>query len=163
MRRGNWVLGGAACALVCIGVSAALLGSAGAAQATGGPQKRFECSNRLLKGSFGGQMQGTRPVPGGTAIENVIGVITRTYDGAGNFTQVDNVKGSISGYSPDRPGYGTYSVNADCTGSTRFEPAPGIVIEERTVIVDFGNEIRSVVTKPQPIMVTASSKRIDYR
>jgi len=163
MRSGIWIVGVATGSLVCLGLGGLLVDSgSGTAQASG-LAKRFECSDKTIRGSFGGQMQGTRPVPGGTAIESVIGVVTRTYDGAGNFTQVDNVKGSISGYTPDRPGHGTYTINADCTGSTRFEPAPGIVIEERTVIVDYGHEIRSVVTKPQLLMVTASAKRIDYR
>lgn len=49
-------------------------------------------------------MQGTRPVPGGTGIETLIGVVTRTYDGAGNFTQVDKVKGSVTGTTGKRIG-----------------------------------------------------------
>jgi len=163
MRSGIWIAGVASGSLVCLGLGGLLVDSgSGAAQASG-LAKGFECSDKTLRGSYGGQMQGTRPVPGGTGIESVIGVVTRTYDGAGKFTQIDNVKGAISGYTPDRPGHGTYIVNADCTGSTRFEPAPGIVIEERTVVLDNGRELRSVVTKPLLIMVTGSAKRIDYR
>ena len=39
-------------------------------------------------------MQGTAPVPPplGGGIQNVVGVVTRTYDGMGNFTQIDNVQ-----------------------------------------------------------------------
>ena len=62
------------------------------------------CGNATIRGTYGGNIQGTRPVPpplgGGT--ETVIGVVLRTYDGAGNFTQIDNVKGSVTGIEPDR-------------------------------------------------------------
>jgi hypothetical protein len=129
---------------------------------TGGSQ-RFECSNQLLKGTYGLQMQGTRPVPGGTSLEPVIGVVIRTFDGGGSFTQIDNIKGAVSGFLPDRPGAGTYEVNADCSGSTRFEPAPGVIIEERFVVLDYGHEIRSITTTPQPIMMTTVGKRITFR
>lgn len=63
------------------------------------------CSNASLKGPYGVQITGTRPAPsilaGGQAIpgttEQVIGVVIQIFDGAGGFTQTDNVKGSLSG------------------------------------------------------------------
>ena len=79
------------------------------------------------------------------------------------FPQLDNIKGSVTGIVPDRPGSGTYQVNADCTGITLFQPAPGITIEERMVIVDHGNEIRTIVSSPQTTMVSTVQKRIDHR
>ena len=72
-------------------------------------------------------------------MQAVIGVVLRTYDGAGAFTQVDNIKGSVTGIVPDRPGSGTYQVNADCSAVTLFQPGPGITLEERMVIVDHGD------------------------
>ena len=78
----------------------------------------------------------------------VIGVVVRTYDGAGTVHQVDNIKGSVTGIVPDRPGDGTYQVNEDCSGVTLFQPGPGITLEERMVIVDHGNEIRTIVSSP---------------
>jgi hypothetical protein len=110
-------------------------------------------------------MQGTNPVPPalGGGIQTVIGVVVRTYDGAGTFTQVDNIKGSVTGIVPDRPGSGTYQVNENCTGVTLFQPAPGITIEERLVIVDHGNEIRTIVSSPATTMVSSVQKRIDHR
>lgn len=122
----------------------------------------FRCSNATIRGTYGGQMQGTNPVPG-AGIQTVIGVIIRTYDGAGNFTQIDNIKGSITGIVPDRPGAGTYQVNPDCSGVTLFQPGPGITLEERMVIVDHGREIRSIVSSPLPVMTTSVQKRIDHR
>src|SRR4051794_26903559 len=65
------------------------------------------CSEATIRGDYGIQIQGTRPAPGG-ATESVVGVILRNYDGRGNISQVDNVKGSITGIVPDREGFGTY-------------------------------------------------------
>jgi hypothetical protein len=50
-----------------------------------------------------------------TGTERVIGVVTRTYDGEGNFKQCDNIKGTSSGIVPDRSSSGAYQVDADCT------------------------------------------------
>jgi hypothetical protein len=64
------------------------------------------CSNETLKGVYGLSISGTRPgppPPSGTPnyvpgiIEQPIGVGTRTFDGEGNFTQLTNGKGSLSG------------------------------------------------------------------
>ena len=42
----------------------------------------FLCRDATLRGSYGVQMQGTRPVPPPTdGFESVIGVVIRTYDG----------------------------------------------------------------------------------
>jgi hypothetical protein len=48
--------------------------------------------------------------------ESVISVVLRNYDGQGNISQIDNVKGSITGIVSDRQGSGTYEVSPDCTG-----------------------------------------------
>jgi len=90
----------------------------------------------------------------------VTGVVLRTYDGQGRFTQIDNVKGSVTGVVPDRPGSGTYEVNPDCTGTVRFQPGPGILIEERLVIVDSGDEIRTAVMVPAGVMVMGIHRRV---
>jgi hypothetical protein len=124
------------------------------------------CSDATLKGSYGVQMEGTRPAgpPPGPGLpppmETIIGVVIRTYDGAGGFTQLDNIHGSVTGFVPNRPGAGTYEVAADCTGVTRFDPGNGIVIEERLVVVDRGREILSIVASPQPVMVKTRARKI---
>ena len=121
------------------------------------------CSERTIRGTYAIQMQGTRPVPpaAGGGLESVIGVVLRTYDGAGNFTQIDNVKGSVTGIVPDRAGAGTYAVNGDCTATTQFVPGPGVLIEERMVIIDAGGEIRSITASPLPVMISTVQQRID--
>jgi len=110
-------------------------------------------------------MQGTRPVPppvGGS--QTLIGVVKRTFDGMGNLTQIDNVHHSITGWTPDREGSGTYQVNPDCTGTIQFQPDPTApVIEERIVIVDGGSEYYSITVSPPPVMVSTAAKRIDRR
>ena len=155
-------------ASVALLVSAGLLllvagiqGSGAAPSDTGG----FPCTNGTLRGTYGFHMQGTVPVPpplgGGT--QTAIGVVKVTYDGMGNFTQIDNIHGSVTGWVPDRPGSGTYQVNPDCTASTQFSPAPNVFIEQRVVIVDGGNELYTITTSPLPTMVTALGKRTDPR
>ena len=71
-------------------------------------------------------MHGTRPVPRalGGGIETVIGVVIRANDGAGSFTQIDNVKGSITGIAADREGFGTYVVNPTAPLSSACSLAP---------------------------------------
>jgi hypothetical protein len=66
----------------------------------------------------------------------VIGVAVRTYDGAGSFTQIDNLKGAVTGIVPDRPGSGTYQVNEDCTAIAVLQPVPESRSKERIVIVE---------------------------
>jgi len=90
--------------------------------------------------------------------------VIRNYDGRGQFTQIDNVKGPISGTTPDRHGAGTYQVNPDCTVIIHALPAqraPNILLEERMVIVDDGRELLHATMQPPPVMVTSVSRRID--
>lgn len=156
------VRGSSAALLVSAGVLllfvAGIQGSGPAPSAAGD----IQCSNATLRGTYGAQLRGTGPVPppqgGGT--QDLIGVVIRTYDGLGNFTQIDNVKGSVTGWVPDRPGSGTYQVNPDCTAVTSFVPGPGVLIEERVVIVDAGRETYSMTATPGPLMVTSVGKRI---
>ena len=150
---------GLALGLICAATLTPVLVSAESVQ----PKKSRRCSEATIAGTYGIQISGTRPSAPGGAIESIIGVVIRHYDGNGEFTQVDNVKGSISGIVPDRPGFGTYQVNADCSAVVQLQPAPGILLEERLVIVDDGNGILSMTSLPAPVMVTAIHKRIHAR
>ena len=88
MRRRTWITGF---------VGALIIGGAlgNASRNAAAQSSAFECSDRTVEGTYGAQVQGTRPVPGnpGAGIESFNGVVIRTYDGAGSFTQIDNVKG----------------------------------------------------------------------
>jgi hypothetical protein len=123
-------------------------------------RKPHACTNETVQGTYGIQIQGSRPSGPGGAIESVIGVVLRNYDGLGQFTQVSNVKGSISGWVPDRVSGGTYDVSADCTAIVHTQPSPDILLEERLVIVDDGRELRSATVLPLPVMVTGVSRRL---
>ena len=158
MRRMSWA--GAAAAIVAVG-----LGGAGVMSADGPDDEHGRskpCSEATVLGDYGIQIQGTRPAPGGLT-ESVIGIVHRTYDGQGNFTQVSNLKGSLTGTNPDSPSFGTYEVNPDCTGIIRAQPLPGVFIEERLVIVDDGREIRAAVMAPTAVVITSVHQRIHRR
>ena len=159
MRRTTWVVTAAVTVAVILG-GARMMGADGQANDERGQGK--PCSEATLRGDYGIQIQGTRPAPGGLT-ESVIGVVLRNYDGRGSFSQVSNVKGSITGTVPDSPGFGTYEVNSDCTGIVRFEAGPGVLLEERLVIVDNGREIRTAVMVPAPVMITGVHQRIHTR
>ena len=156
MRRMGWGVTAAAVVAVAIG-GARVMGADGQDDERG-----RSCSEATVGGDYGIQIQGTRPAPGGLT-ESVVGVVLRTYDGQGNFSQVSNVKGSITGTVPDSQGFGTYEVNPDCTGIIRFQPGPGILIEERLVIVDNGREIRAAVMVPTAVVITSVHQRVHRR
>ena len=120
------------------------------------------CSLGTLKGSYGGNLVGNQPftnAAGVVVLEQVVGVVVREYDGGGGFTQVANVKGSLSGWTPDRRGNGTYTINEDCSGTITFSN-PAFMIQERIVIVDNAREIRAATMQPPGLFVTSTAKRI---
>jgi hypothetical protein len=128
------------------------------------------CSDATLNGAYGVSISGTRPAPSVLpniplfpgAIEQAIGVVIQIFDGQGSFSQTDNVKGSISGITPNRPGSGTYSVNPDCTGTyTLNNKGVPFPIVTQMVIVDGGAEFRGVVVSPQPVMIRANGRKMN--
>lgn len=127
------------------------------------PGRKRGCDLATIKGTYGIQMSGTRPSTPGGPLETVIGVVIRRYDGMGQLEQIDNIKGSITGWVEDRPGSGTYTVDENCSGVAIFMPGPNILLEERFVIVNDGDEIRSMTSVPPPVMVTTVQKRTDTR
>ena len=152
---------GRVAAIVAVAIAfASVVGRGAARNERGDDEQGRGCSNMTIRGTYGVQIQGTRPSAPGGPIESVIGVVTRTYDGRGGFTQVDNVKGAISGTVPDREGFGTYEVRPDCTAIVHAQPGPNILLEERIVIVDNGRELLSATIQPPPVMVTARGVRL---
>ena len=161
------VKGASVALLVSAGLLLLVAGIQGSGPGSGDSQNTvFQCSDATIHGTYGIHLQGTGPVPPplGGGIQTLIGVVTRTYDGMGNFSQIDNVHGSVTGITYDRPGSGTYQVNPNCTIATQFVPGPGApMIEERGVIVNLGNETHTITASPLSLMVSAHSKRIDRR
>ena len=119
------------------------------------------CSNATLKGNYGFILTGTSASgPPPAPLQQVIGVGMAHFDGAGNFTQTDNIHGSVNGFmAPDRPGMGTYSVNEDCTGVSTLLIQGQAPVERRFVVVDKGRELRTIVTSPATTMVTATARK----
>ena len=154
--------------LTLLGVTVLTVGLTTLAVAAAGQERTVEgrdlkhaarCNERTLKGNYGVTLSGLRPGAGG-ALEQFVGVSMQTYDGQGNFTQTDNTHGP-SGAATDQPGWGTYTVNPDCSGTkTLWLEGLPFPIENRIVILDKGDEIRIVVMSPPPIVVTAQGRRI---
>ena len=119
-----------------------------------------ECTNATLRGDYGILVSGIRGAGPGVT-ESFVGTALRTYDGDGQFTQIDNGHGEITGARRDVPAYGTYQVNANCSGTSLiYVPgAPGPV-ETAFVIVAHGDEVKEAVMAPAPNFVMASLWRV---
>ena len=115
------------------------------------------CSNRTLRGDYGFALQGEILGPG----IQLRGVVMQHYDGRGNITQVDHiVENRMAPATEWRPGTGTYTVNANCTGSAvLIVPGdPGSPISLHFVVVNQGKEIHQVVDANA---VTAVGTKVD--
>jgi hypothetical protein len=122
--------------------------------------KDKSCSNKTLDGAYGLTIEGLLGVPGTAPVQNR-GVVLQIYDGDGHITQVDHV--ILDGAPPSeawRPGTGTYSVNADCTGTATLtilpSPAPPLVLY--FVVVKDGKKISQVVNGNA---IIATGERVD--
>jgi hypothetical protein len=74
-------------------------------------------------------------------MEAFVGTAIRTFDGHGGFTQIDNTQYAIAGFVRNVPAYGTYEVNADCSGTTAiFFPGAPAAVDTAFVIVANGDE-----------------------
>ena len=117
-----------------------------------------ECSTRTLRGDYGLVGAGTRALGSG-ATEAFAIVAMVTYDGNGTFTSVGTSHGQTSGVRRGAPASGTYHVNADCTGG-QVTNIPGLPpLEDAFVIVDRGNEVRTVVISPATTMASANLRK----
>jgi hypothetical protein len=135
----------------------ALLSLSGAAQAGG------LCSDATLKGSYGFSAQGEvlgllDPTTGKLhpfttpSILNDVAIVT--FDGAGHFARTDfgNMNGVPKGgqtvFNPNQSG--TYTVNADCTGTMQIMytggPVPaGVVLDLEMVVADDGTPVKAII------------------
>jgi hypothetical protein len=123
------------------------------------------CTERTLRGDYGGLASGVRLVPFGPNAgkpETIISTSLRTYDGAGGFTEAGaDLHGQLTGVTVDPGGiFGSYDVNADCTGtSTRYVPGVPFPIVSNFVIVDSGREVKEAVMAPAPNVITVEWDR----
>ena len=139
-----------------------MLGSIAFAGALWAADDPKACNLATMKGKWGLLVGGIRPSAPNGPLEQFVGTVIRHYDGVGGFTQVDNVHGAVSGHVPDRPGKGTYTVNADCSAVAKGE-IPGVAFqpEERFVIVEDGNASFAATTVPAPLIANNQGRRIN--
>jgi hypothetical protein len=117
------------------------------------------CTDATLTGVYGATVSGIRAI-GPNATEQFAAVGLRTYDGRGSFEDVASFHGQV--LPALRSGHvgGTYHVNADCTGTSIFQPpAPFPAIESDFVVLGRGRSVHEVVMSPQPNVVTAFFER----
>jgi hypothetical protein len=109
------------------------------------------CSNRTLSGAYGFAIEGLiLAIQGGTLPSPLPlrAVAVTTFDGKGNLTQVDHYV--VNGMPPSDPwlsSKGTYTVNANCTGTLTLN-VPGNPLSPFNlyfVVLKLGKEIRTVV------------------
>jgi len=116
------------------------------------------CSDSTIRGSYAFTIHGSIVLPDGSTLL-VDGLAKQTFDGKGNFTQVDAV--AVGGnLTPGwRPGSGTYSVNPDCTG-TQTIVVPGLPdLHLQFIVAQSGNTIHQIVIDPG-FATTAEGERV---
>jgi hypothetical protein len=152
-----------------LGVGLALAGTAvttrAGTQNPDPPSRR--CGVETLHGSYGLQWTGVRPIGPGAPppVETFTGVAIRTFDGAGNFTQISNVKGAVTGIQPpDIESVGTYEVNEDCSGTAASPFVPGgPLVTARFVTVADGDEVLQSVMTPDALFNAGVMRKIRRR
>jgi hypothetical protein len=117
------------------------------------------CSDSTIRGSYAFTIHGTLFLPNGSTLL-VDGIDKITFDGKGNFEQVDAVAmNGILDATGWRPGTGTYSVNPDCTG-TQTIMVPGLPdLHLQFIVAQSGNTIHQIVVDPG-FATTAEGERI---
>ena len=117
------------------------------------------CSDSTIRGSYAFTIHGTLFLPNGSTLL-VDGIDKITFDGKGNFTQVDAVAMNGILDAPGwRPGTGTYAVNPDCTG-TQTIMVPGLPdLHLQFIVAQSGNTIHQIVIDPG-FATTAEGERL---
>ena len=129
-------------------------------------QENNGCSNATLKGAYTftihgealGIVAGTPPtLQRSTFPTEVDGVAIMTFDGTGQFTAVDFImRNGASIIGPTTPvtpnGFrtgetGTYAVSSDCTGALVVHPPDGSEIDQKFVLTNSGQEIRTTFNR----------------
>jgi len=120
--------------------------------------RHFSCSNATLTGRYATRGDGF--VPGGPPPAPFVPFATvsmMTFDGYGHLS--NDVTTSTNGAINSSVNPGTYTVDADCTGSMTITiPAPPFQLTFNLVIADSGEEFNLIATTPS--VVTVGGKRL---
>ena len=133
--------------------------------ATAQTNEHHRCNNRLIEGTYGFTIEGQK-LAGPGPVGPQVGVAITTFDGEGNLSQLDSVviSGSQVADFTHPPAGGTYSVNADCTGTFTIEfhdGRPPVTVD--FVVVDAGREIDTVVLPPPGAVGPLATRSIGKR
>jgi len=104
------------------------------------------CSNRSLRGHYGFTITGQLgQAPGLLPLE---GLALTHYDGEGGLSQADFTVLNGVPFAPDfvEGETGTYTVNADCTGTATINFPNGQQLDLKLVVVKGGREVHIVVS-----------------
>ena len=105
------------------------------------------CNNMTLKGTWANSIHGQLFLPDGSTVL-IDGIVKTTYDGEGNFTQVDAVADNGNITLGWRPGSGTYTVNPDCTGTSTGVIPGGPDLHVQFIVSPSGNTSHFVLVDP---------------
>ncbi|KAE8754078.1 hypothetical protein FSO04_41660 [Paraburkholderia madseniana] len=116
-----------------------------------------ECSNATLRGAYGfsvhGQLLGLLDTQGlhpYTTASIIDGVALQKFDGAGHFARTDFLtvngapRAAQTAFNPNQTG--TYTVNADCTGSMHMVYNSGAVLDAQIVVADEGKIVKGILS-----------------
>jgi hypothetical protein len=122
-------------------------------------QSPLTCSNATIRGEYGFNFSGQ--ILAGPTAGPIAGAGMIVFDGKGNLTEVDHV---VSNGTPPpvewRVATGTYTVNADCTGTAEIDFTDGSPpIHLSMVVVRRGLEILNVVDNPGTAISSVSIQR----
>ena len=116
------------------------------------------CSNSTIRGTYASTIHATIFFPDGSTLL-LDGLLKQTFDGNGNFTQVDAVAANGNLTPGWRPGSGTYSVNPDCTGTQTIVIPGNPDLHTQFIVSQSGNMIRGMVIDPG-FASTAEGERV---
>jgi hypothetical protein len=116
-----------------------------------------DCTTWTIKGSYAFSIHGQIVTPGGPIL--IDGIAKTTFDGNGNFIQLDTVAANGSIPQIWRPGKGTYTLNRDCTGTMVLVNPNEPVLHLAILVSHSGDLIHAVVTDPG-VAVTSDAERL---
>lgn len=116
------------------------------------------CNNSIIRGTYAFTLHGQILLPDGSSLL-LNGIAKQTFDGNGNMTQVDAVATNGVLAPGWRAGTGTYTVNADCTGTQTIviQGLPDLHLQ--FIVAQSGNKIHQVVTDTG-VATTAEGERL---